>query len=75
MARRANESWNLPHEITWQHVEVALLMDLRDELQKLNRLLHCSNFTNIPRKLDSIKTSVARIPRKKRKAKGWKGLK
>lgn len=33
--------------------QLAVLMDVRDELKKLNGLLHCPNFQNIPRKLDA----------------------
>ena len=42
---------------------LAVLMDIRDEMQKMNAVLHCSNFLAIPRKLDAI-----RLNTKKRKA-------
>jgi hypothetical protein len=41
-------------------------MDIRAELQTLNRLLHCPNFTGIPQTLRSIRRSM---PTRKRKAK------
>lgn len=44
---------------------LAVLMDIRDELQRLNALLHCPNFTNIPTKLDEIKRNTAKPKRKK----------
>jgi hypothetical protein len=51
-------------------------MDLRDELrlmrgelERLNRLLHCENFTRIPRVLRRISANTA----KPRKAKGGAG--
>lgn len=47
----------------WQRVQIAALYDIRDELQRLNSLLHCSNFTAIPLKLDRIEKNT----RKKRK--------
>lgn len=54
---------------TWERVRVALLMDIRDELQQLNRVLACSNFQAIPRKLDMIRRYTSRLrPRPRRKA-------
>lgn len=35
-------------------VSVALLMDIRDELKRLNTLLHCHNFVGIPATLRTI---------------------
>jgi hypothetical protein len=68
----ANSRWlvstNSDGTVPVEHVKFALLQDIRDELQKLNALLHCSNFLNIPHKLDRIRIATARIPvRKKRK--------
>lgn len=57
MARHPNANWNLPEDgpkVSWECVHAAILMDLRDELQKLNRLLHCADFKAIPGKLDRI---------------------
>ena len=45
--------------------QLAVLMGIRFELQRLNRLLHCHNFMDIPRKLERIKRNTA----KKRKPK------
>lgn len=43
MPRHANVQWNLPEADgtghTWNSIHAALLMDIRDELQKLNRKL------------------------------------
>ena len=50
---------------TWERVEIAVLMDIRDELKKLNFLLHCNNFVAIPRKLDRISANTAK-PRKRK---------
>lgn len=41
---------------------LAVLMDIRDELQRLNRLLHCVNFTSIPGEISAIKRHTKRIP-------------
>lgn len=37
---------------------LAVLMDVRDELQRLNDLLHCPNFVNIPRELRGLRRDV-----------------
>lgn len=70
-ARHANVTWNFPttaagNIASWEFVQIAVLMDLRDELQRLNRLLHCPNFIAIPRKLDAIHR---KIPTQRRRAK------
>ena len=49
---------------TWEQVHAAVLMDIRDELQRLNTLLHCQNFQRIPAKLDSIRTATNRIDKR-----------
>jgi hypothetical protein len=52
---------------TWERAQLAVLMDLRDELKKLNRVLECPNFLAIPSYLRSINRKTARIPAKKKK--------
>lgn len=63
MARHKDMGWNLPegtpsrggvstHE--WQSIHSALLMDIRDELKRLNSTLHCASFLEIPHKLEQI---------------------
>lgn len=76
MARHANVQWNLPEGKpsggttvhSYEAIHSALLMDIRDELQKLNALLHCPNFVGIPTTLTTIsrKMPVRRVARKKR---------
>lgn len=44
--------------------QLAVMMDIRDELKRLNRLLHCQNFLLIPAKLDGIRRNTTRKPRK-----------
>lgn len=68
--RFKNKIWNLgdgkTNQIpTWQHVQIAVLMDIRDELQTLNGLLDCPNFTRIPLTLREIRNGLRR-KRKKR---------
>jgi hypothetical protein len=60
--RRANVHWDVAEENgqipSWERVGIAVLMDIRDELQRLNALLHCENFTGIPRTLKSIQRKL-----------------
>lgn len=74
MPRHAYYDWNLPEGTPtkegtlthhWDSVHAAILMDIRGELQKLNRLLHCSNFIQMPRNIKAIRANTA----KKRKRK------
>lgn len=48
---------------------LAILQDIRTELQRLNGILHCTNFLAIPNKLEKIRIATARIPVNKRKKK------
>jgi hypothetical protein len=63
----ANLNWRLPEAGTVSHdqAQLAVLMDIREELRTLNRLLGCSNFTGIPRVLKRISANTAK-PRKPR---------
>jgi len=38
---------------------LAVLMDIRDELQRLNELLHCRNFLDVPHTLRRIDRRLA----------------
>lgn len=52
MARYKNADWNLPDKAeTWQQASVAVLMDIRDELQSINRKLGCYR---VSRALDAV---------------------
>jgi len=72
MARRKNVEWNIPdvgEHIIVDQANLAVLMDIRDELQRLNALLHCQNFLEIPRCLRSIRRNTTRrIKRVNRKS-------
>jgi len=48
-----------------EQVTHALLMDIREELKRLNRVLQCPNFIAVPAKLDKIERNT-RKRRKKR---------
>ena len=72
--RHKNVQWVLPEGTPnqkggsthlWDSIHSALLMDLRDELQELNRLLHCQNFQGFPhaiRRIDRRLAKKIRLP-------------
>jgi hypothetical protein len=65
MARHKNVQWSLHASNAdgttgWETIKVSVLMDIRDELQQLNTLLGCRNFTSIPRTLRAIARNTAR---------------
>lgn len=64
---RRGINWTLPAAgtITLDQAQLAVLMDIREELQRLNRLLHCHNFIGMPATLRSISRKLAK-PRRKR---------
>ena len=65
---RKNTEWQTPAtNLEWQHVQVELLMDLRDELQHLNRILDCRNFQEIPAVLRGISRKLPARKAAKRK--------
>lgn len=67
MARHKNLDWRLPDAPEWSQVPIAVLMDIRDELRTLNRLLHCPNTIRIPRILDAIALNTRKTRKKKKK--------
>lgn len=55
MARHKNATWNLEEPSPGMDgAQLAALMDIRDELQKLNAVFACGNFQSIPRELRAI---------------------
>lgn len=76
--KHANSIWsintNADGTVTTDDAHLAVLMDIRVELQRLNSLLHCSNFQAIPHKLDRIRIATARIPVRKKRTKTIKEL-
>ena len=50
---------------SWERVGISVLMDIRDELQKLNGLLSCPNFASIPWRLKEIAGNTKRPKRRK----------
>lgn len=53
---------------TWERVSIAVLMDIRRELKRLNAAIYCDNFLGIPQDLRQIRRNTAK-PRKKKPAK------
>lgn len=56
--RRRRVDWTVTDDageiLSIDHAILAVLMDLRDELQELNALLHCGNFQGFPAALQQI---------------------
>ena len=73
--RQKNMSWAVRDEqgnFYTNSAQLAVLMDIRDELQRLNSLLHCYNATSMPVTLREIRAAVNKVARnttKKRKPK------
>jgi hypothetical protein len=51
---------NADGTIPTTEAHLALLMDIRDELQKLNGVLSCPQFRSIPHKLEAIRRNTAK---------------
>jgi hypothetical protein len=60
-------NWQLTRDslgkYTWEQCHAAILMDIRDELKRMNNILQCPNFIAIPSKLDRISRNT-RKPRR-----------
>lgn len=78
MPRFKDVSWNVGGEvgpdgkvIRWPDNEIAkqtaVLMDIRDELQRLNHIFQCFNFTSLPKVVKQIRANLSRIPMRKPK--------
>jgi len=70
MARHKNTNWDLPEgspHHSWVSIHAALLMDIRDELQAINRTLRCQKSLGIPHTLTAILQKLPE-PRKRKKS-------
>lgn len=66
MARHKDASWTLSDRVlSWEEVNTAVLMDIRDELKTLNAVLRCPNFMEIPRTLRTIRANTSKPKRRK----------
>jgi len=62
MARHKRADWPLPAQVeNWEQVAVAVLMDIRDELQTIRALAQCGR---IPRALDAVARLDKRMAKK-----------
>ncbi len=73
MPRHKDTEWALPEHgngkfIGYDGAQLAVMMDIRDELKKLNRVFECYNFVRIPRILDRISANTTRKTRKSKSA-------
>ena len=74
--RHKNVIWTLPQDgYSWTHVQVALLMDIRDELQannaelrRIRSVIECSNFTSLPHVIARIARNTHKPRKRKPKA-------
>jgi hypothetical protein len=66
--RHKNVRWtvhtNAEGRTSYEGAQLAVLMDIRDELQTLNRLLGCANAVAIPEILRGIRRNTAKRKRK-----------
>jgi hypothetical protein len=65
--RHKNANWNVGVETTYAGAQLAVLMDIRDELQAINSKLGCYR---IPRALDALHSMGVAARRRKRKKRG-----
>jgi hypothetical protein len=78
MARHKNTQWFLTEKpgrnadgsesYSSSTIQMALLMDIRDELRDLNLLLNCHRFLSIPIQLEAIRRNTAKKREKIRRA-------
>jgi len=64
MARHRDSNWELDTPPSIPGAQLAVLMDIRDELKALNKLLGCQNFLAIPHTLRSIDRTMVRAERR-----------
>lgn len=66
--RKADVNWRVADEageiLGVHHANLAVLMDIRDELQKLNRLLGCQSFVGIPSSLRDTNVRLGNVERR-----------
>ena len=61
---RTNADWKTPENLQWEHVTVEVLMDIRDELKKLNAVMHCPNVQAMARASQRTATIVGRLDKR-----------
>lgn len=63
--RQVLKNWNGQVEFTYEHLPLAALMSIRDELRTLNQTLACPNFLGMPHTLKAIQRNTTKRRRKK----------
>jgi hypothetical protein len=67
--RFRNVNWEIPREtsgnISFDGAQLSVLMDIRDELQRINLILSCKNVTDIPIYLSQIAKNTKKVRRRK----------
>ena len=67
MPREANVDWDLSRQgdgsYSYAAAQLAVLMDIRDELRTLNGVLLCTNFQSIPTTLRRIQANTTKTRR------------
>jgi hypothetical protein len=68
MARYKNTDWDLPEGRvgTWEQAQVAILMDIRDELKTLNATLGCWRVRRMADDINRIDRRVAKFSKLKK---------
>lgn len=64
---KINVDWNTKGNNSYDAVQLEVLMDIRSQLMRLNTLLHCHNFVDIPKKLERIARHTVKPKRRKPK--------
>lgn len=63
--RRKDNQWTFNERACcWEEINAQLLMDIRDELKRLNSVLYCRNFLDIPHKLEAIRRNTTKRRKK-----------
>lgn len=72
--RRKDANWNVVtesnnyfHDEHYRMASLSVLMDIRDELKRLNSVIGCFNFLRIPAVLDRIVVNTRKPTRKRKK--------
>lgn len=64
---RSSAEWSIrlndDGTISEEQLQIVLLMDIREELRKLNQLLGCSNFTQLPQVLRTVRANTTTLVR------------
>jgi hypothetical protein len=66
----ADEKGDVYRNYDFSGAQLAVLMDIREELRKLNGLLHCPNFIGMPHTLSAIRKNTTKPKRRKAKRRG-----